>query len=52
MFVDALDAQMYDEHHSTGRCSLSLSKVICYLRISLLCWFGFWPFSAHGLISF
>lgn len=30
MFVDALDAQMYDEHHSSGRCYLSLSKVICF----------------------
>ncbi|KAL5142150.1 Protein argonaute PNH1 [Glycine soja] len=26
MFVDALDVQMYDEHHSTGHYSLSLSK--------------------------
>ncbi|KAG5100862.1 hypothetical protein JHK82_045914 [Glycine max] len=34
MFVDALDAQMYDEHHSTGRCSLSLSKdKHCYSRL-------------------
>ncbi|KAG4991355.1 hypothetical protein JHK87_024812 [Glycine soja] len=28
MFVDALDVQMYDEHHSTGHYSLSLSKTI------------------------
>jgi hypothetical protein len=27
MFVDALDAQMYDEHHQSGRCYLSLAKV-------------------------
>ncbi|XP_027334148.1 uncharacterized protein LOC113848922 isoform X2 [Abrus precatorius] len=34
MFVDALDAQMYDEHHSTGHCSLSLSKdKHCYSRV-------------------
>lgn len=34
MFVDALDAQMYDEHHSTGHCPLSLSKdKHCYSRV-------------------
>ncbi|MED6112412.1 hypothetical protein PIB30_061490 [Stylosanthes scabra] len=34
MFVDALDTQMYDEHHSTGRCPLSLSKdKQCYSRL-------------------
>ncbi|KAL0538154.1 hypothetical protein IC582_027155 [Cucumis melo] len=34
MFVDALDAQMYNEHHSTGRCYLSLSKdKHCYSRL-------------------
>ncbi|KAL5160889.1 hypothetical protein HKD37_07G018293 [Glycine soja] len=34
MFVDALDAQMYDEHHLTGHCSLSLSKdKHCYSRL-------------------
>ena len=27
MFVDALDAQMYDEHHRSGRCYLSPAKV-------------------------
>lgn len=27
MFVDALDAQIHDEHHQSGRCYLSLSKV-------------------------
>ncbi|PIA34447.1 hypothetical protein AQUCO_03700009v1 [Aquilegia coerulea] len=27
MFVDALDAQMYDEHHQSGHCYLSLHKV-------------------------
>jgi hypothetical protein len=27
MFVDALDAQMYDKHHQTGHCILSLHKV-------------------------
>lgn len=27
MFVDALDAGIYDEHHESGRCYLSLSKV-------------------------
>lgn len=27
MFVDALDVQMYSEHHLSGRCYLSLSKV-------------------------
>ena len=32
MFVDALDTQMYDEHHSTGRCPLSLSKVTCFVK--------------------
>ncbi|XP_039011965.1 uncharacterized protein LOC120141095 isoform X2 [Hibiscus syriacus] len=26
MFVDALDAQMYDEHHQSGHCYLSFSK--------------------------
>ncbi|OIW02014.1 hypothetical protein TanjilG_11607 [Lupinus angustifolius] len=34
MFVDALDMQMYDEHHSTGHCPLSLSKdKHCYSRL-------------------
>ncbi|XP_068330544.1 uncharacterized protein [Pyrus communis] len=34
MFVDAMDAQMYDEHHSSGRCYLSLSKdKRCYSRL-------------------
>ncbi|GAU41724.1 hypothetical protein TSUD_349860 [Trifolium subterraneum] len=34
MFVDALDAQMYEEHHSTGHCPLSLSKdKQCYSRV-------------------
>lgn len=34
IFVDALDAQMYDEHHLTGHCPLSLSKdKHCYSRI-------------------
>ncbi|GAB4861658.1 hypothetical protein Ancab_036910 [Ancistrocladus abbreviatus] len=34
MFVDALDAQMYDEHHRSGHCYLSLSKdKHCYSRI-------------------
>ncbi|WJX86891.1 hypothetical protein P8452_69140 [Trifolium repens] len=34
MFVDALDAQMYEEHHLTGHCPLSLSKdKHCYSRV-------------------
>ncbi|KAJ6841713.1 uncharacterized protein M6B38_304815 [Iris pallida] len=34
MFVDALDAQMYDEHHQSGHCYLSLSKDRhCYSRV-------------------
>ncbi|KAF3439932.1 hypothetical protein FNV43_RR18210 [Rhamnella rubrinervis] len=34
MFVDALDAQMYEEHHSSGHCYLSLSKdKHCYSRL-------------------
>ncbi|KAI4355160.1 hypothetical protein L6164_003958 [Bauhinia variegata] len=34
MFVDALDAQMYDEHRSSGHCYLSLSKdKHCYSRL-------------------
>ncbi|KVH91086.1 hypothetical protein Ccrd_006880 [Cynara cardunculus var. scolymus] len=34
MFVDALDAQVYDEHHRSGLCYLSLSKdKHCYSRI-------------------
>ncbi|KAE9595449.1 hypothetical protein Lal_00031236 [Lupinus albus] len=34
MFVDALDMQMYDQHHSTGHCSLNLSKdKHCYSRL-------------------
>ncbi|XP_061997016.1 uncharacterized protein LOC133714780 isoform X1 [Rosa rugosa] len=34
MFVDALDAEMYNEHHSSGRCYLSLSKdKHCYSRL-------------------
>ncbi|KAF2291193.1 hypothetical protein GH714_020600 [Hevea brasiliensis] len=33
MFVDALDAQMYEEHHQSGHCYLSLSKdKHCYSR--------------------
>jgi len=27
MFVDSLDAQIYEEHHRTNRCYLSLTKV-------------------------
>ncbi|KAJ4823972.1 hypothetical protein Tsubulata_039229 [Turnera subulata] len=34
MFVDSLDAQMYDEHHQSGHCYLSLSKdKHCYSRL-------------------
>ncbi|KAL5222284.1 hypothetical protein ABZP36_026997 [Zizania latifolia] len=34
MFVDALDAQMYDRHHQTGHCILSLHRdQHCYSRI-------------------
>lgn len=34
MFVDALDSQMYHEHHSSGHCYLSLSKdKHCYSRL-------------------
>ncbi|KAM5555523.1 hypothetical protein ABKV19_023450 [Rosa sericea] len=34
MFVDALDAEMYNEHHSSGRCYLSLSKdKHCYSQL-------------------
>ncbi|KAF5186179.1 Glycosyl transferase, family 1 protein [Thalictrum thalictroides] len=34
MFVDALDAQMYDEHHQSGHCYLSLHKDRhCYSRV-------------------
>ncbi|KAJ9563366.1 hypothetical protein OSB04_008526 [Centaurea solstitialis] len=34
MFVDALDAQVYDEHHQSGLCHLSLSKdKHCYSRV-------------------
>ncbi|OMO64360.1 Glycosyl transferase, family 1, partial [Corchorus capsularis] len=34
MFVDALDAQMYDEHHRSGHCFLSFSKdKHCYSRM-------------------
>uniref|UniRef100_A0A2N9FPT6 Glycosyl transferase family 1 domain-containing protein n=1 Tax=Fagus sylvatica TaxID=28930 RepID=A0A2N9FPT6_FAGSY len=35
MFVDALDAHMYDEHHSSGHCYLSLSKGYHFNRGSL-----------------
>ncbi|KAL5718712.1 hypothetical protein ACHQM5_011589 [Ranunculus cassubicifolius] len=34
MFVDALDAEMYDEHHQSGHCYLSLHKDRhCYSRV-------------------
>ncbi|RLN25007.1 uncharacterized protein C2845_PM07G16130 [Panicum miliaceum] len=34
MFVDVLDAQMYDKHHRTGHCILSLHKdKHCYSRL-------------------
>ncbi|KFK30705.1 hypothetical protein AALP_AA6G017100 [Arabis alpina] len=34
MFVDSLDAQIYEEHHRTSRCYLSLTKdKHCYSRI-------------------
>ncbi|XP_059636106.1 uncharacterized protein LOC132278330 [Cornus florida] len=34
MFVDALDSQIYDEHHESGHCYLSLSKdKHCYSRV-------------------
>ncbi|XP_031393102.1 uncharacterized protein LOC116204888 isoform X2 [Punica granatum] len=37
MFVDALDAQMYNEHHRTGHCYLSFSKLVkCRTSIAIL----------------
>ncbi|XP_022757484.1 uncharacterized protein LOC111304797 [Durio zibethinus] len=34
MFVDAIDAQIYDEHHQSGHCYLSFSKdKHCYSRV-------------------
>uniref|UniRef100_M4C9S0 Glycosyl transferase family 1 domain-containing protein n=1 Tax=Brassica campestris TaxID=3711 RepID=M4C9S0_BRACM len=34
MFVDSLDAQVYEEHHRTNRCYLSLTKdKHCYSRL-------------------
>ncbi|XP_057980829.1 uncharacterized protein LOC131166364 [Malania oleifera] len=34
MFVDALDAEFYDEHHGNGHCYLSISKdKHCYSRL-------------------
>ncbi|KAI3701268.1 hypothetical protein L2E82_45919 [Cichorium intybus] len=34
MFVDAIDAQVYDEHHGGGLCYLSLNKdKHCYTRV-------------------
>ncbi|XP_040936906.1 uncharacterized protein [Gossypium hirsutum] len=33
MFVDALDAQMYDEHHQSGHCYLSFSEVTCLFAL-------------------
>lgn len=36
MFVDALDAQVYDEHHESGLCYLSLSKVKIFLSCNLV----------------
>ncbi|KAL8138481.1 hypothetical protein V2J09_004482 [Rumex salicifolius] len=34
MFVDEMDVQMYDEHHETGFCALSLTKdKHCYSRV-------------------
>ncbi|KAL5718715.1 hypothetical protein ACHQM5_011592 [Ranunculus cassubicifolius] len=34
MFVDALDTEMYDEHHQSGHCYLSLHKDRhCYSRV-------------------
>ncbi|XP_010556580.1 PREDICTED: uncharacterized protein LOC104825864 [Tarenaya hassleriana] len=34
MFVDSLDAQIYEEHHKTGRCYLSLTREKqCYSRL-------------------
>jgi len=35
MFVDAMDAQMYDEHHQSGYCYLSLAKVLISLNCSV-----------------
>ncbi|KAL5718897.1 hypothetical protein ACHQM5_011751 [Ranunculus cassubicifolius] len=32
MFVDALDAEMYDEHHQSGHCYLRLDRH-CYSRV-------------------
>jgi len=40
MFVDALDAQMYEEHHRSGLCYLNLSKV-SGIMISILLSFSF-----------
>lgn len=35
MFVDALDAEMYEEHHRTGHCYLSVHKVTLLLVLYL-----------------
>ncbi|KAF5731765.1 hypothetical protein HS088_TW18G00450 [Tripterygium wilfordii] len=51
MFVDALDAQMYDDHYQTGRCYLSLSKdKHCYSRLLELL-INVWAYhSARGMV--
>lgn len=40
MFVDALDAEFYDEHHQSGYCYLSLSKVTASALNNLIHAFG------------
>lgn len=37
MFVDALDSEFYEQHHLSGLCYLSLSKVSPLLRGYIEC---------------
>lgn len=36
--MDALDAHLYDEHHESGQCYLSLSKVSLSTKVSEFYW--------------
>ncbi|ONK68917.1 uncharacterized protein A4U43_C05F17380 [Asparagus officinalis] len=52
MFVDAMDAEMYDQHHQSGYCYLSLTKDRqCYSRVLELL-VNVWAYhSARRMIS-
>lgn len=61
MFVDALDAEMYEEHHITGHCYLSVNKVslllllyvnffhLIYIPVIITFWCYLLPLACQGV---